>query len=203
MRAEEILQGYSDAEQKRIAQMCHELGISRDDPMFQIMATLGRYEETMIDLQARMEAMVEAWAVLIDQKLESTTKAAQSMHYTVVSSAVREEMKSLQSATKAFNTSVISNVKLRFWTVSAICGGLMAAGALLGSLTTWNVISNLGESQTVVVSNSDLKVLQWAKSREGRKMYNLLQDNKSAIRACEQENRLQGYCLIRMDRTKK
>ncbi|RCJ18621.1 hypothetical protein A6770_32745 [Nostoc minutum NIES-26] len=204
MRAEEILQGYSDTEQKRIAQMCHELGISRDDPMFQIMATLGRYEETMIDLQARMEAMVEAWAALIDQKLEATTKAAQSMHYTVVSSAVRDEMKNLKpTAGLPLDLPYKGKWKLGFWSISAIFGGLIAAGTLIGSLTTWNVMANLGESKTVVVSANEMKVLRWAKSTTGKQMYQLLLDNESAIKACEQENRLQGYCLIRMDRSRK
>ncbi|MBG1270399.1 DUF6753 family protein [Nostoc sp. WHI] len=201
MKTEEVLQGYSDAEQKRIAQMSHQLGIALDDPMFQIMATLGRYEETMIDLQARMEAMVEAWAVMIDQKLEATSKAAQSMHYTVVSSAVREEMKSIKPTT--LNTSSIGSGQLGFWSVSAICGGVMAIGALIGSLTTWNVVSNLGGSQSVVVSANDMKVLQWAKSTQGKQMYQLLLDNQSAIAACEQENKLQGYCLIRIKKTNK
>ncbi|MCC5617366.1 hypothetical protein LC605_20200 [Nostoc sp. CHAB 5836] len=201
MKTEEVLQGYSDAEQKRIAQMSHQLGIAPDDPMFQIMATLGRYEETMIDLQARMEAMIEAWAVMIDQKLESTSKAAVSMHYTVVSSAVRDEMKNLKQPT--LNTSPIGKDQLGFWSVSAICSAVMAIGALIGSLTTWNVVSNLGVSQSVVVSANDMKVLKWVKSSQGKQMYQLLLDNQSAIAACEQENRLQGYCLIRIKKTNK
>jgi hypothetical protein len=200
MKAEEVLQGYSEAEQKRISQICHELGISRDDPMFQLMATLGRYEETMIDLQARMEAMVEAWAVMIDQKLEATSKAAQSMHYTVVSSAVREEMKSLQSIAKGVNTSVSNHGKLGFWGLSTIGGGVMALGALLGCVITWNVISNWGGQEAVVVSPNDLKVLEWAKSSEGKQMYKLLLENQETITACQKENRLRGYCLIRMPR---
>lgn len=195
------LQGYTEAEQKRIAQMCHEIGIARDDPMFQLMATLGRYEETMIDLQARTEAMVEAWAVLIDQKLENTSKSAQSMHYKVVSSAVRDELK------KTKPTSIPKiNMGGSSWgivTVSAIGGVVMAAGALLGSLTTWNIASSWGGSQTVVVTAKDLKMLEWAKSSQGRQMYELLQENSSTIQACQQENRLQGYCLIRMNRSKK
>lgn len=203
MKTEEVLQGYSEAEQKRIAQMSHQLGIAPDDPMFQIMATLGRYEETMIDLQARMEAMVEAWAVMIDQKLESTSKAAVSMHYTVVSSAVRDEMKNIKSAASPLNSLPNRTGQLGFWTVSALCGGVMAIGALMGSLTTWNVVSNLGVSQSVVVSTNEMKVLKWAKSSTGKQMYQLLLDNESAIAACEQENRLQGYCLIRIKKTNK
>lgn len=200
MRTEQVLQGYSEAEQKRIAQISHELGIAQDDPMFKLMATLGRNEETMIDLQARMEAMVEAWAVMIDQKLESTSKAAQSMHYTVVSKAVRDEMKNVTPSTS--NTSLKGLGRWGFWSIPAICTGVMAMGALLGSLTTWNVVSNLGGTQSVVVSANEMKILQWAKSTEGKQMYQLLLSNQSAVAACQKENRLQGYCLIQIKKIK-
>lgn len=200
MTAKEILKGYSEAEQKRIAQLCHDIGITKDDPMFQVMATMGRYEETMIDLQARMEAMVEAWAALIDQKLEKTTKTAQSMHYAVVSSAVRDEVKKLKPKLSGLK------IDMNGWgivPVSAVCGTVMAFGALLGSLTTWNIVSNVGTSQSVVVSTHDLSILEWAKSPRGKQMYQLMLNNQQAIEACQQENKLQGYCLIQMQRRRK
>ncbi|MCC5655243.1 hypothetical protein LC609_36985 [Nostoc sp. XA013] len=78
MTSQDILQGYSPSEQRRIIEGAYQLGITPDDPTFRMMATLGRYEETMIDLQARMEAMIEAWAALIDQKLEKTSKSARA-----------------------------------------------------------------------------------------------------------------------------
>ena len=62
MTLQDTLQGYSPSEQKRIVEGAYQLGITPDDPVFRMMATLGRYEETIIDLQARMEAMIEAWA---------------------------------------------------------------------------------------------------------------------------------------------
>lgn len=198
MQVEEVLQGYTPAEQKRISQMCQEIGISRDDPMFQLMATLGRHEETIIDHQARTEAMVEAWAALIDQKLENTSKAAQSMHYTVVSNAVRDVLKD-QKNPLSLSASPGSNGKTGGWLLWAVIGGVLAAGGLLGSLTTWNIVSNLSGNQTIVVSQNDLKVLQWAKTQEGQQMYQLLLQNQAAIAACQQQKeRLRGYCLIRM-----
>ncbi|WP_225892771.1 sensor histidine kinase [Nostoc sphaeroides] len=58
MTSQDILQGYSPSEQRRIVEGAYQLGITPDDPTFRMMATLGRYEETIIDLQARMEAML-------------------------------------------------------------------------------------------------------------------------------------------------
>ncbi|WP_339373726.1 DUF6753 family protein, partial [Anabaena sp. CA = ATCC 33047] len=93
VNSEELIQGYSESEKAKIRELSVNSGISPDDPMFQIMLTLGRYEETMIEIPARMEAMVEAWAVLIDRKLEKTSKTTQSMHYAVVSESVREVLR--------------------------------------------------------------------------------------------------------------
>ncbi|MBH8573546.1 hypothetical protein I8752_11065 [Nostocaceae cyanobacterium CENA369] len=196
MTPQEMLQGYSPSEQRRIVEGAYQLGITPDDPTFKMMATLGRYEETMIDLQARMEAMIEAWAALIDQKLEKTSKEAKSMHYTIVSSAVRDEMKKIKPTGTA-------RMKVQggwgLGTVSAVCGIVAATSTLLGSLTTWNLVQNIGTNQSVVVSHNDLKILQWAKSQEGKQMYQLLLKNQAAIEACQtQQSKTQGYCLIQV-----
>lgn len=198
MKTQDILQGYTLAEQKRIVEGAYQLGITPDDPMFRMMATLGRYEETMVDLQARTEAMIEAWAVMIDQKLEKTTQSAEKMHYTVVSSAVRDEMKKIKTPGTA-------DIKVQgSWglgVVSAICGLVAATSAVLGSLITWNAVSNLGTNQSVVVSRNDLKILQWAKSQEGKQMYQIILKNQAAIEACQgSSDKTKGYCLIQVDK---
>ncbi|BAY41236.1 hypothetical protein NIES2111_56320 (plasmid) [Nostoc sp. NIES-2111] len=197
MKTQDILQGYSPSEQKRIVEGAYQLGITPDDPMFRMMATLGRYEETMLDLQARMEAMAEAWAKQFDQKLEKTSQSAEKMHYQVVSTAVREEIKKIKTPGTA-------DIKVQggwgLGVVSAICGLVAATSAVLGSLITWNAVSNLGTNQSVVVSRNDLKILQWAKSDEGKQMYQIILKNQAAIEACQTEDRTKGYCLIQVDK---
>lgn len=197
MKAEQVLQGYSPAEQKRIVEGASKLGITSDDPSFRMMATLGRYEETMIDLQARMQAMVEAWAVLIDQKLEKTTQTAQSMHYQVVSNAVRDEMKKIKVST---SQTELTNQSLRMVSISTLCALAAAVGTFSGSITTWNVLSNMGTSQSVVVSRNDMAILEWAKSQQGKQMYQMLLKNQQVIQACQREKKTQGYCLIQVDK---
>ena len=194
----EILQGYTPSEQKRIVEGAYQLGITPDDPTFRMMATLGRYEETMIDLQARMEAMIENWSVQFDKKLENTTKSAESMHYKVISSAVRDEMKKMKTPGTA-------DIKVQggwgLGAVSAVCGLVAATSAALGSLTTWNAVSNLGTNQSVLVSRNDLQILQWAKSGDGKRLYQIILKNQAAIEACqEMEAKTKGYCLIQVDK---
>lgn len=214
MRTSEILQGYSEAEQQRIVETAQQLGLAEDDPMFQVMATLGRYEETMISLQARMEAMIEAWVLTIDQKVANTSKTAQSMNNTVVSNAVRDVLteqmpKLIQSSTSSASSPSkemrlsTGNFQMHFWSICALVGGVTAAGAMLASFTTWNVMTNLGQNQSVMLSNNDLKILQWVKSSEGKQTYKLFVDNQQTLAACQEENRLKGYCLIQMQKNKK
>ncbi|WP_414544999.1 DUF6753 family protein [Nostoc sp. CCY0012] len=191
---EEVIQGYSESEKARIRELAANIGISPDDPMFQIMLTLGRYEETMIEIPARMEAMVEAWAVLIDRKLEKTSKTTQSMHYAVVSDSVREVLKEELPNLKGLQS---GRLKLGIWPVSAILGGVMALGALLGSLTTWNVVvRHVGPAS--IVTNNDLQLLEWAKSEDGEFVRKLVRENQSTISVCKKENQLQGHCLIKI-----
>ncbi|QFS52490.1 DUF6753 family protein [Nostoc sphaeroides] len=215
MRTSEILQGYSEAEQQRIVETAHQVGLAEDDPMFQVMATLGRYEETMISLQARMEAMIEAWVLTIEEKVANTSKTAQSMNNTVVSNAVRdvltEQIPKLiqQSSTSSASSTPkemrlsTGNSRMNFWSICALVGGVTAAGAMLASFTTWNVMTNLGQNQSVMLSNNDLKILQWVKSSEGKQTYKLFVDNQQTLAACQEENRLKGYCLIQMQKNKK
>ncbi|MBD2248535.1 DUF6753 family protein [Nostoc sp. FACHB-888] len=214
MRTSEILQGYSEAEQQRIVETAQQVGLAEDDPMFQVMATLGRYEETMISLQARMEAMIEAWVLTIEEKVANTSKTAQSMNNTVVSNAVRDVLTEqmpllIQSSTSSASSPPkemrlsTGNFQMHFWSICALVGGVTAAGAMLASFTTWNVITNLGQNQSVMLSNNDLKILQWVKSSEGKQTYKLFVDNQQTLAACQEENRLKGYCLIQMQKNKK
>ncbi|BDI20535.1 hypothetical protein ANSO36C_63370 (plasmid) [Nostoc cf. commune SO-36] len=214
MRTSEILQGYSEAEQQRIVETAQQIGLAEDDPMFQVMATLGRYEETMISLQARMEAMIEAWVLTIEEKVANTSKTAQSMNNTVVSNAVRDVLTEqmpllIQSSTSSASSPPKEmrlspgNFQMHFWSICALVGGVTAAGAMLASFTTWNVMTNLGQNQSVMLSNNDLKILQWVKSSEGKQTYKLFVDNQQTLAACQEENRLKGYCLIQMQKNKK
>nr|WP_199327230.1 DUF6753 family protein [Nostoc sp. FACHB-888] len=208
------MQGYSEAEQQRIVETAQQVGLAEDDPMFQVMATLGRYEETMISLQARMEAMIEAWVLTIEEKVANTSKTAQSMNNTVVSNAVRDVLTEqmpllIQSSTSSASSPPkemrlsTGNFQMHFWSICALVGGVTAAGAMLASFTTWNVITNLGQNQSVMLSNNDLKILQWVKSSEGKQTYKLFVDNQQTLAACQEENRLKGYCLIQMQKNKK
>ncbi|MBD2511198.1 hypothetical protein H6G91_28770 [Nostoc muscorum FACHB-395] len=215
MRTSEILQGYSEAEQQRIVETAHQVGLAEDDPMFQVMATLGRYEETMISLQARMEAMIEAWVLTVEEKVANTSKTAQSMNNTVVSNAVRDvlteqipkliQQSSTSSASSPPKEMRLStgNSRMHFWSICALVGGVTAAGAMLASFTTWNVMTNLGQNQSVILSNNDLKILQWVKSSEGKQTYKLFVENQQTLAACQEENRLKGYCLIQMQKNRK
>jgi hypothetical protein len=215
VRTSEILQGYSEAEQQRIVETAHQVGLAEDDPMFQVMATLGRYEETMISLQARMEAMIEAWVLTVEEKVANTSKTAQSMNNTVVSNAVRDvlteqipkliQQSSTSSASSPPKEMRLStgNSRMHFWSICALVGGVTAAGAMLASFTTWNVMTNLGQNQSVILSNNDLKILQWVKSSEGKQTYKLFVENQQTLAACQEENRLKGYCLIQMQKNRK
>jgi hypothetical protein len=131
----------------------------------------------------------------IDKICQYIVKQAESMHYTVVSSAVRDEMKKI----KPISTGMKVQSGWGLGTVSLVCGLVAAGSTLLGSLTTWNLVQNVGTNQSVVVSRNEIKILQWAKSQEGKQMYQIILKNQAAIEACQtQQSKTQGYCLIQV-----
>jgi len=139
------------------------------------------------------------------------------MNNTLVSNAVRDVLteqmpKLIQSSTSSASSASsppkemrlsTGNSRMPFWSICALVGGVTAAGAMLASFTTWNVMTNLGQNQSVMLSNNDLKILQWVKSSEGKQTYKLFVDNQQTLAACQEENRLKGYCLIQMQKNKK
>jgi len=139
------ISGFTEEEKKQVVAAVQEMGISMDDPMFQLMVILGKHEEFMIEYPAQMQGMIEAWAELIETKLQRTSENAQKMHHAVVTSVLREELKGKLS------TSTLPQGKLNLSLWAGAIGAVLAIGALLGSMTTWNV-TNLAKTPKNITS---------------------------------------------------
>ncbi|MBD2472164.1 DUF6753 family protein [Nostoc sp. FACHB-145] len=198
---------YTEAEIDRIRELSEEIGFDPSDPMFQIMSILGNFEEMMIQFPTQMEALMEAGALMMDKKLTDATKAAQLMQHSIITDAVqtslKEELPKLKpTISLPLETPKIGKFKLGIWSIGGILGGMIAVGAILGSLTTWNVISNyIGIGNTDITAN-DLKLLEWAKSSEGRQARQLFVDNQADLEFCRKDNRLLGRCVVKIRKSK-
>ncbi|RCJ19078.1 hypothetical protein A6770_32375 [Nostoc minutum NIES-26] len=194
---------YSEAETQRIRELSEEIGFDPTDPMFQIMSILGNFEEMMIQFPAQMEALMEAGALMMDKKLTDATRAAEVMQHAIITSAVKESLKEEIPKLKPkislpVEAPQIGKVKLGLWSIGGILGGMIAVGGLLGSLTTWNVIANYVGVSTNGVTANDIKLLQWAKSTEGKEARQLIIDNKTDLEVCRRDNRLLGHCVVKI-----
>ncbi|MDZ8264274.1 DUF6753 family protein [Nostoc sp. ChiQUE01b] len=197
----------SEAEKQRIQELSSEIGFDPEDPMFQIMSILGNFEEMMIQFPAQMEALLEAGGLMIDQKLQSASKSAEVMQHAVITAAVKDVLKQEMQRFKpgvslGVEAPQIGKVKLGFWPISAILGGMIAVGAILGSLTTQNVIANYISDPTTGFTANDIKLLQWVNSTEGKQARQLIIDNRTDLEVCRRDDRLLGRCVIKIRKSK-
>ncbi|MBD6620478.1 hypothetical protein FNW02_33035 [Komarekiella sp. 'clone 1'] len=197
----------SEVEKQRIQELSSEIGFDPEDPMFQIMSILGNFEEMMIQFPAQMEALLEAGGLMIDQKLQSASKSAEVMQHAIITTAVKDVLKQEMQRLKpgvslGVEAPQIGKVKLGFWSISAILGGMIGVGAMLGSLTTQNVIANYISDPLTGVTANDIKLLQWAKSTEGKEARQLIIDNRTDLEVCRRDNRLLGRCVVKIRKSK-
>jgi hypothetical protein len=194
---------HSELEKERIREISQEIGFDPEDPMFQIMSILGNFEEMMIQFPAQMEALLEAGALMIDTKLQAASRSAEVMQHAVITAAVKDVLKQeVQRLKPGISLGVeapqIGKVKLGFWSISGILGGMVGIGAMLGSLTTQNVIANYISDPTTGFTANDIKLLQWAKSTEGKEARQLVIDNRTDLEVCRRDNRLLGRCVVKI-----
>ncbi|AUB44227.1 hypothetical protein COO91_10450 (plasmid) [Nostoc flagelliforme CCNUN1] len=197
----------SESEKERIRELSSEIGFDPEDPMFQIMSILGNFEEMMNQFPIQMEALLEAGALMIDTKLQAASHSAEVMQHAVITSSVKEVLKSeMQHLKPTVSLGVeapqIGKVKLGFWSIFSILGGMIAVGAILGSFTTQNVIANYVADPSSGVTANDIKLLQWAKSDEGREARQLVIDNRTDLEVCRRDDRLLGRCVVKIRKSK-
>lgn len=197
------ISNYTEAEKERIRELSEEIGFDPSDPMFQIVDILGNFQEMMAQFPAQMEGLMEAGALMMDKKLADATKAAQTMQHAVISNAVKESIKQEIPQLKPIislpvEAPQIGKIKLGIWSIGGILGGILAVGALIGGATTQNVIANYVGDRNGVTAN-DIKLLEWAKSEQGKQARQLYLDNKTDLEVCRsQSDRLLGRCVIKI-----
>lgn len=194
---------YTETEIERIRELSEEIGFDPKDPMFQIMSILGNFEEMMIQFPTQMEALMESGALMMDKKLTDATKAAQLMQHAIITDAVqaslKEELPKLKpTISLPVEAPTIGKTKLGIWAIGGILGSMIAIGALVGSATTWTVIANYVGINSDGITVNDLKLLQWAKSSEGKDARKLIIDNKADIEFCRKDIRLNGRCVVKI-----
>lgn len=204
---EDLLQGYSEEEKERINELVGQLGISPDDPMFQIMATLGKYEAKVDEVLAAFDGMSAAWSIMLDSKLSGFSETTKATSQAWVNQAIREAMSDLP-----LSRGVVSSIakgggiSLQPMWAAAIVGGILALGAFIGGGIGFNAYSTIvgnGGSISPRLTSEEVKLIEWLKSDEGKLASEVVRKNMKEIKSCQNHSsKLNGNCLIKVSQTK-
>lgn len=204
---EDLLQGYSSEEKERINELVGQLGVSPDDPMFQIMATLGKYEAKVDEVLAAFDGMSAAWSIMLDSKLSGFSETTKATSQAWVNQAIREAMSDLP-----LSRGVVSSIakgggiSLQPMWAAAIVGGILALGAFIGGGIGFNAYSTIvgnGGSISPRLTPEEVKLIEWLKSDEGKLASEVVRKNMKEIKSCQNHSsKLNGNCLIKVSQTK-
>ncbi|MEO0969608.1 MAG: DUF6753 family protein [Cyanobacteria bacterium J06639_18] len=206
---EDLLQGYSQEEQDRINELVSQLGISPDDPMFQIMATLGKYESKVDEVLAAFDGMSAAWSIMLDSKLSTFSETTKTTSQAWINLAIRESISELSSKTKGTTLSNFSKdggIYIKPIWAAAVVGAVLALGTFIGSgigFTAYSTIVGKGGSISPNLTPEEIERVKWLKSEEGKIASDVVRRNMAAIKSCQKVfSQLNGNCLIKVPQAK-
>lgn len=203
---EDLLQGYSEEEKDRINELVGQLGISPDDPMFQIMATLGKYEAKVDEVLAAFDGMSAAWSIMLDSKLSGFSETTKTTSQAWVNQAIREAMSDLPKNKGVVSSLSKGGISLQPMWAAAIAGGILALGAFIGGgigFSAYSTIVGNGGSISPRLTPEDVKLVEWIKSDEGKLATSVARKNIEEIQSCQNHSsKLNGNCLIKVDQAK-
>ncbi len=203
---EDLLQGYSEEEKERINELVSQLGVSPDDPMFQIMATLGKYEAKVDEVLAAFDGMSAAWSIMLDSKLSGFSETTKTTSQAWVNQAIREAMSDLPLAKGVACNISKGGISLQPIWAAAIVGGVLALGAFIGGGIGFNAYSTIvgnGGSISPRLTQEEVKLVEWLKSDEGKLAASVVRRNIKEIKSCQNHSsKLNGNCLIQVPQAK-
>ena len=202
---EDLLQGYSSEEKERINELVGQLGISPDDPMFQIMATLGKYEAKVDEVLAAFDGMSAAWSIMIDSKLSGFSETTKATSQAWVFQAIREAISDLPKTKVVASSTSKGSISLQPTWAAAIVGGILALGAFIGGgigFNAYSTIINNGGSISSRLTSEEKKLVEWLKSDEGKLASEVVRKNIEEIKSCQSHSsKLNGNCLIKVPKS--
>lgn len=197
--------GKEDLEKEKefIEELIVKSGMRPSDPLFKLYAHIGTTQYAIAQLPGKLDSVISGWTLLVDKKLDEAADVAIVQQKSAIAKAASELVKST-SKSSSLSTNVapvlnfdISNIKLA--QVGLALGCVLALGAAIGGFTfSLAASSQAGGAKPAAVTNiksEDAKLLEWAKSKEGRDARQVYFRNAGIIQTCRQ-GRNPGGCIM-------
>ena len=177
-------------------------GVSPDDPMFQIMATLGKYEAKVDEVLAAFDGMSAAWSIMLDSKLSGFSETTKTTSQAWINQAIREAMSDLPKSKNVVSNIGRNGISLQPIWAAAIVGGILALGTFIGGGIGFNAYSTIvsnGGSISPRLTPEEVRLVEWLQSDEGKLAASVARRNIKEIQSCQNHSsKLNGNCLIKV-----
>lgn len=187
---DKLLQGYSEEERERIRELTAQLGISKDDPMFQVMAALGKCEYKVDEVINSFDGMTSSWSMMLDEKLYTFSESSKTTSQAWVNSAIKDSFAELikvkNNSTRQFFRDGF--ILIRPLWIAIATGAILASGAFIGSGISYSIFLSATHKNSSIserLTPKELKVISWLESEEGQTTYKIISENMETIKFCQ------------------
>lgn len=172
------------------------------DPLFKLYAQIGTTQYAIMQLPAKLDTVIAGWTLEVDKKLKDAAEVAIVQQRGAIAKAAEELIRSTKKQNASYSLAAglgsldVSNFKLA--QIGLVLGCVLALGAAIGAFTFNMAIASQSGGKPSAVANlkpEDAKLLEWAKSKEGRDAWQIYKRNAGIIRTCRQ-GKNPGGCII-------
>ena len=194
-----------EKEKESIEELIAKSGMKPSDPLFKLWAQIGTTQYAIMQLPAKLDTVIASWTLKVDNKLSNAAevliiqqqaaiaKAAEELVRTTKKSVPPKGEKGVPVGLGLFD---VSNFKLA--QIGLALGCVLALGAAIGAFTFNMAITSQSAAKLSDKANfqpEDAKLLEWAKSKEGRDARQIYTENAGIIQACR-KGKNPGRCII-------
>ncbi|PMB50718.1 hypothetical protein CEN40_01180 [Fischerella thermalis CCMEE 5205] len=195
---EKVVATYTEEKKAEVTDWILKLGIRPDDPLFNLYAELGTTQFALQQLPGRLDSLVVGWTDMVDQKLNDASTVAVQQQKNAIAQAAKELVKmTKQDAGASLLQLGVSNWRLA--QVAGVLGFVLALGTAIGVFTHMTVVSSASSTYAAALQPQDKKLLEWAKSDEGKVARHIYSKNAAIIKTCRQQKKFTGGCVIAVD----
>jgi hypothetical protein len=198
---EKVVAEYSEEKKAEVTDWILKLGVRPDDPLFNLYAELGTTQFALQQLPDRLDSLVVGWTDMVDDKLNSASKVAIQQQKSAIAEAAKDLVKMTKQAGGVFPHLGVSNWRLA--QVAGVLGFVLALGTAIGVFAYKTIAESItfqqAASGSAILQPEDKKLLDWAKSNEGKIARSIYVRNAAIIKTCRQQKKYSGGCIIAVD----
>ncbi|OYE02670.1 DUF6753 family protein [Nostoc sp. 'Peltigera membranacea cyanobiont' 232] len=190
-----------EKEKEYLEELIVKSGMKPSDPLFKLWAQIGSTQYAIMQLPGKLDAVIAGWTIRVDNKLNNAAEVAIIQQQAAIAKAAEELVRTTKKASPekvAAGLGVFDVSNLKLAQIGLALGCVLALGAVIGAFTFNMAIATVSATKSFTAANlkpEDARLLEWAKSKQGRDARSLYNKNAGIIQTCRQTKN-PGGCII-------